>query len=217
LQHFLQMDKALIRNLIGNTSLTKAHLCRYFTCSLGWQRPFLVGRALISENNNKSKSEAPIQPTSTWFDQMTGYLDWEVVGPNLHDPFKVRMPVYLLRRMADDREFLCEYVHVRCLCDGYEVMVIENPSKPHFNSDHPCISKTAAKDIVGYLQKNAVDVYIWQQIEKIQEEIKQHVGIREKESPDGDEEPTSILQRVDKQQKESSTSAKNQQFRLIKR
>lgn len=168
------------------------------------------------EVDNKSKSDAPGQPSSTWFDQMAGYLDWEIIGPNLHDPFKVKMPVHLLRRMVDDRAFLCEYINVRCLCDGYEVMIIQNPSKPDFVSEHPCISKTSAKDIVAYLQKNAIDVYVSQQIDKIQEDIRQHLGVREKEFEEEEADEPSILQRLENQKKDQ-TPAKNQQFRLIKR
>jgi hypothetical protein len=117
---------------------------------------------------------------STWFDLMTGYLKWKVIGPDIQNPFKTPQTLANLHRMLTQRDFLCQHVSVRCMCDGYEVMMIVNPNLPRIVSNHPCINTMPLGDIIDYLQRNNLDDFIEKELERIQVEIREHIEERKK-------------------------------------
>jgi hypothetical protein len=117
----------------------------------------------------------------TWFDHMTGYLKWKVIGPDIHNPFKTPLPIHILCRMVNQREYLSQYIQVRCLCDGYEVMIITNPNAPRVISNHPCISQMDKGEIVDYIRREGLDAVIDAEIDRIHEEITNYLKMRENE------------------------------------
>ena len=122
-----------------------------------------------------------IKDGGTWFDLMTGYLKWKVIGPDIHNPFKAPHSLANLTRMMTQRDYLCQHVSVRCMCDGYEVMMIVNPSLPRVISNHPCINTMPMGDIIDYLQRHHLDDFIEAELNRIQEEIREHVAERKKQ------------------------------------
>ena len=125
-------------------------------------------------------SSDSVEEGSTWFDLMTGYLKWKVIGPDIHNPFKPPIPLSNLSRMLSQREYLCQHVTIRCMCDGYEVMMIVNPYLPRIVSNHPCISQIPVGDIIDYLQRHNLDDFIGAELEKLEAEIREHVEQRKK-------------------------------------
>jgi hypothetical protein len=132
-----------------------------------------------SQGNIGETSEAEAaEAGSTWFDRMNGYLKWKVIGPDIHNPFKPPPALSVLSRMANNREFLCQHISVRCTCDGYEVMRISNPNIPRIESDHPCITTTPIDEIIFYLQRHHLDEFIETELNRLQSEIKNYLAER---------------------------------------
>ena len=150
-----------------------------------------------------------------WFDHMTGYLKWKVVGPDIKNPFKTPPPPHILRRMFEQVDFLSQFIQIRCLCDGYEVMSIFNPYTPRIQSDHPSISRMSLGEVVGYLERAGIDEFINSEIKRIQSEIAEKIKNYDSEQ---DNEDTHILSKSKKKSKKVETKKPNgQQYRLIKK
>jgi hypothetical protein len=156
----------------------------------------------------------------TWFDQMTGYLKWKVLGPDINNPFMKPIALHTLNRMAANRDYLNQHIQVRCMCDGYEVMMISNPSQPKIISNHPCITGMDRSAIVEYIRRVALDDFIDQEIDRIEEEIRNHLRDRAKEKDETTEFLTAAKRAkastpgIQKPEKEKSGS---QNFRIVKR
>lgn len=162
--------------------------------------------------------DAATPAVKTWFDHMTGYLKWKVIGPDINNPFKTPIPFHVLNRMANQRDFLSQYIQIRCMCDGYEVMIIINPNQPRIVSNHPCISGMDRGEIVDYVRRSGLDEFIDDEIDRIEKEIQEHLTSRNRES---DEESTTYL---DGKKNRSGTSSKgnkddsrSKNFRIVKR
>ena len=158
----------------------------------------------------------------TWFDQMTGYLKWKILGPDINNPFKKPIPLHTLNRMASNREYLNQHIQVRCMCDGYEVMIISNPSQPRVISNHPCITGMDRGAIVDYIKRVALDEFIDQEIDRIEEEIRNHVRGRAKEKDETTEFLTAAKEAKAKPAtpgiaKPEKDRAGGQNFRIVKR
>lgn len=173
---------------------------------------------MMKASPNRNPKESVTAEYRTWFDQMTGYLKWKIVGPDIHNPFKTPLPIHLLNRMSNSREFLNQHIQIRCMCDGYEVMMLSNPNHPRISSNHPCISAVDQHLIVDYIQRAGLDQIFDAEIDKIQEEIREHLSTRGKEKEDRttflDKEKISEVSKAPKSNKEVSQS-KN--FRVVKR
>jgi hypothetical protein len=175
-----------------------------------------------------SHSSDSVEQGSTWFDLMTGYLKWKVIGPDINNPFKPPIPLANLSRMLNQREYLCQHVTIRCMCDGYEVMMIVNPNLPRVVSNHPCISTIPIAHIIDYLQRYHLDDFIEAELEKLEAEIREQVEHRKKnmELERQAESATSKSIFGDKKgdrekekekQKESSNKAGSRNYRILKR
>ena len=140
----------------------------------------------------------------TWFDHMDGYLKWKILGPDINNPFKTPLALHVITRMATQREFLAQHVQVRCLCDGYEVMIITNPANPRVVSSHPCISTMSQDVIIDYINRTGLDEFISLEIDRIEAEIKNHLNNRSKEK----DEQTAVLN-AKKRGKATKTSTLN--------
>jgi hypothetical protein len=163
----------------------------------------------------------------TWFDHMTGYLKWKILGPDINNPFKSPLPLHQITRMANQRDYLAQHVQIRCLCDGYEVMIIANPGNPRIISSHPCISTMPQEVIVDYINRTGLDEFINNEIDRIGDEIRDHLKSRSK----GKEEQTAILNSKKdgktttaiggsenkKSANESKDSSKTKAYRILKR
>jgi len=156
----------------------------------------------------------------TWFDHMTGYLKWKIIGPDIHNPYKTPLPFHTLHRMAHQRDFLNQFVQVRCMCDGYEVMIIMNPNQPRIISSHPCISQMDRGDIVDYIRRAGLDDFIDTEIDRIQAEIIEYLHMREK---DMDSEQSDLLGQKKPNKSSAGPSGKKKDdsksvnYRIVKR
>jgi len=111
---------------------------------------------------------------------MDGYLKWKILGPDITNPFKTPLPFHTLHRMVNQREYLYQHIQVRCMCDGYEVMVIFNPNQPRISTDHPTLSSMKRSDIVDYIRRSNLDEHFDSEIDRIEEEIRTYLKLREK-------------------------------------
>ena len=159
-------------------------------------------------------------PRVTWFDHMTGYLKWKILGPDITDPFKTPLPFHTLHRMAKQREYLNQFIQVRCMCDGYEVMVISNPNAPRITTSHPTLSTMKRSEIVDYIRRTHLDEQFDSEIDRIQEEILNYLRLREKTL---DKDETSFLKSKQGGDKEAAASkrkddsANRMAYRIVKR
>lgn len=156
----------------------------------------------------------------TWFDHMTGYLKWKILGPDINNPFKTPLPLHQITRMANQRDYLAQHIQIRCMCDGYEVMIIANPGNPRVISSHPCISTMPQDIIIDYINRTGLDEYINSEIDRIGNEIREHLKTRSKEK----EEHTAILNAKKKGKaanpigtSDSKDSSKTKAYRILKR
>ena len=113
--------------------------------------------------------------------------------------------------MVSQRDFLCQYIHVRCICDGFEVMVMYNPHNPRIQSDHPCISQIPDKTVIEYIRDKEIDKMIWAEVDRIHEEVKAHLAIREQTAKVEDKD---TQKKKIKEQKKKKTE--NVQVRIIR-
>ncbi len=171
-----------------------------------------------------SHSSDSLEQGSTWFDLMTGYLKWKVIGPDINNPFKPPIPLANLTRMLNQRDYLCQHVTIRCMCDGYEVMMIVNPNLPRVISNHPCISTIPIGDIIDYIQRHHLDDVIEAELDKLEAEIREHVEHRKKhiELERQAENATGKNLFADKKgekekKKEPSAKAGSRNYRILKR
>jgi hypothetical protein len=172
---------------------------------------------------NKDSARSPSDTNTTvsaktWFDHMTGYLKWKVLGPDINNPYKTPLPYHSLNRMTIQQDYLAQYIQIRCMCDGYEVMVIANPANPRIISNHPCISTLDHTVIVDYIHRAGLDQFIESEMDRIRNEIKEHLGKRTKDR----EEPTHFLSDSTKQKdgitgRAKDATSRSRNFRIIKR
>jgi hypothetical protein len=156
--------------------------------------------------------------SKTWFDHMDGYLVWKIIGPDITNPFKSPLPFPMLHRMANQREYLNQFIQIRCMCDGYEVMVISNPNAPRISTSHPTLSRMERHDVVDYIRRASLDEYFDAEIDRIQEEIRLYLRQREKTL---DKDDTTFLAKKQQgkapEQKKKDESASKMAFRIVKR
>jgi len=154
---------------------------------------------------------------STWFDYMTGYLKWKIIGPDIHNPFNTLPPLHILRRMSQQIDFLSQYVHIRCLCDGYEVMNIQNPCSPRVVTDHPSIAKLSITEIGSYMEREGLDQHVADEMARLQEDILTLLT-RNEAALTAEESRTSLLPKGLKPKDHSPKPApKGSQYRIIRR
>jgi hypothetical protein len=118
-----------------------------------------------------------------WFDYMDGYLNWKVSGPDINNPYKQIPTIPYLKRMLTDENFLMTHIVVRCTCDGHEVLILNNPTSPRIQSDHPCLTSLPANAIMDYIFKNKLDEMIYAEVDKIKEDIRLLVKSLEGKKP----------------------------------
>ena len=114
----------------------------------------------------------------TWFDSMEGYLEWRVFGPDIYNPYRAPYPIVQLKKMAYEPGFLGQFIRIRCMCDGYEVMIISNPFQPVVKSEHPCVRAVVPAEIFTYMEEAGVSNYVRTEMERIQAEILKYVSER---------------------------------------
>lgn len=167
-----------------------------------------------TKNPLENEEEKP----KMWFDHMHGYLTWKVYGPDIHNPFSREIPFRQLQRMATEWDFLNQYVHVRCLCDGYEVMTLINPLAPRIMSSHPCVSSMNRDEIVDYMKLTKIFESIAFEAQRIQDEIRDHLKIRE-EKHDEENKDTGIIKnsKRDERRKPAGQGGSGMAYRIVKR
>lgn len=154
-----------------------------------------------------------------WFDHMNGYLTWKVFGPDIHNPYSKEIPYRQLQRMASEWDFLNQYIHVRCLCDGYEVMTLNNPLAPRITSNHPCVSSMKREDIVDFMSMTKIFETIAVEAQKIQDEIREHLKAREDKFAQSKDGQKKSLSKKDQKIKPSApaTGGSGMPYRIVKR
>lgn len=116
-----------------------------------------------------------------WFEKMDGFLNWKVIGPDIHNPFGPAISDRVLLELAHKRDVLRKQFNLRCMCDGHEVLMIKNIEAPQINTDHPCISELSRAEIFDYLDEHGVTDQINKEMDRVQQEIKDELKRRELE------------------------------------
>lgn len=115
----------------------------------------------------------------TWLHKMEGYLAWKVIGPRISNPFEQALPDRLLMQLEQKRDKVLQLIKVRCMCDGHEVLVIDNLGSPVLTTDHPCLTGLTRHDVMDYMQSIGLQVEIDRTIDTIQQEIREELARRE--------------------------------------
>lgn len=117
-----------------------------------------------------------------WLDQMSGYLNWHVYGPDMSNPYKSPPPPATLRRMLEDPAFFSANLCMRCTCEGHEILVIADPSKPRVQSNHPCVSEITKQEVLEYIDRSGLVKLIASETEKIRKELESFLETLDKKS-----------------------------------
>lgn len=112
----------------------------------------------------------------TWLGHMSDCLVWKVVGPPLDNPYAPKIPYKTLLAMANDRLVLKRHVQLRCLADGFEVMLIKNFAALDIETNHPCLVRLTATELIEYLERTGVRAEIESSMDAIQEQVKERVA-----------------------------------------
>ena len=86
-------------------------------------------------------------------------------------------------------ESLKKVSSLRCMCDGYEVLMMRDLVDPIICSDHPCITMMSYSDILEYIELSGVSQKVVEDLEKAQNFIREELLSRERqaiESPERD-------------------------------
>lgn len=118
-------------------------------------------------------------PGDHWLFKMDGYLDWRVIGPQINNPYEIAFPDRVLDAMVKYREVVRSHLKVRCLCDGHEVLRIDNLVMPILFTDHPCLVGTPKRIVLGFLAFYGIEDEIERTIDRIQEEVREELHKRE--------------------------------------
>ena len=121
---------------------------------------------------------------ANWFEQMEGFLNWTVIPPDITNPFKPPLPDRVLLELAYNPAALRSMSNLRCLCDGYEVLMIKNLETPIFRTDHPCISSLGRGEIMDYIERSGIHEKINTELSKVRKQIVDEINTREIESED---------------------------------
>lgn len=114
-----------------------------------------------------------------WLHKMQGYLDWKIIAPRLNNPYEKAIPDRQLFQMSQKPEKIRQVLKVRCLCDGHEVLRIDNLETPILTTEHPCLTNLPRGWIMAHLEEIGLEDEIERTIERLQREIKEELGRRE--------------------------------------
>lgn len=120
-------------------------------------------------------------PADHWLYKMDGYLDWRVVGPQINNPYEIAFPDRVLDAMVKYRDVVRSHIKVRCLCDGHEVLRIDNLAMPILYTDHPCLVGTQRRVVIGFLTFFGIEDEIERTIDRVQEEVREELNKREQQ------------------------------------
>lgn len=114
-----------------------------------------------------------------WLDKMKGYLIWTVRGPDLHNPFLPPISDQALINMLENPAVLNEHIELKCSCDGHEVFVLKNLTKPNIRAEHPCVKALRTADIITAINRLGVLEDLAGELQKIQRAVLQEVRNRQ--------------------------------------
>ncbi len=123
--------------------------------------------------------EEVVLPEDHWLYKMDGYLDWRVVAPQINNPYEIAFPDRVLDAMVKYRDVVRSHIKVRCLCDGHEVLRIDNLAMPILYTDHPCLVGTQRRIVIGFLAFFGIDDEIERTIDRVQQEVREELARRE--------------------------------------
>jgi hypothetical protein len=133
-------------------------------------------------------------PFDHWLHKMDGYLDWRVLAPQIHNPFEMAIPDRMLIMMSKNRDVVRKHVRVRCLCDGHEVLSVDNLSHPIIFTQHPCLVGINRRNLLHYFVEEGVDTKIEEAIDRVQEEVREELKKREIGRPKSADSEKSMAQ-----------------------
>lgn len=136
----------------------------------------------LKEVEDQEIEPLPRKRRPNWFEQMDGFLNWKVIPPDIHNPFKPPMADRILLELAYNPTALRAMTNLRCMCDGYEVLLIKNLETPLFRTDHPCISSLSRSDIMDFIDNSGLNEKINTELEKTKKIIIDEINAREAES-----------------------------------
>ena len=131
-----------------------------------------------------------------WFQKMDGLLDWKVIGPDIYNPFQKPFSDSALSELIDNKEKLKGLLDIRCLVDGYEVMIVRNLAAPRIRSDHPCIAAMPKWEILEAMEAQEVHAKVSETLDKIQGQMREEMERRDAEAAERyGTEPRKLIKR----------------------
>ncbi len=119
--------------------------------------------------------EAGQRQEQNWLELMTGYLNWRIIPPDVISPFAPVISYPIMCQLAEDKEALLHLCHVKCFCDGFEVLHIKDLRSPMFCTDHPSLTTLAPEAIFEYMRVQGVLDRVALELEELQTMIKEKV------------------------------------------
>lgn len=155
------------------------------------------------------------EPSPNWFDLMGTAIRWKILGPEINNPFRTPLSDRTLVELAHRPNALLRNFNLRCMCEGYEVLLIRNLATPIFVTDHPCIAVLPEREVFAYLDRMGIMRQLEEEMARCREEIAAELKRREidiETSTDG------LLRKIRKHQKSDRKSPPKSggSFRIVR-
>ncbi len=170
----------------------------------------------MTKSDQSSAQAAAPKPAgasdSNWFDKMGDVIEWKVVTPDLDSPFQMPLTERVLQDLSTNEKARRKACDLRCLCDGYEVMLIKNLNSPQFSTSHPCISSMPKNAVLAQLKLAHVEAAIASELEKLRVGALQELDRRAKEAERNPLRKRKSAKKEEKKPQEKSATS----FRIIR-
>ena len=125
--------------------------------------------------------DAIAQPVKgiNWLLKMDEYLNWKIVGPDINNPYAAPLSTATVASLAREKDALKKLFVLRCLCEGYEVLLVRNLTHPSIETDHPCLSGMSKQKLFEFLGEKGISEKIEAEVDRVQQEFLDELSKRE--------------------------------------
>jgi hypothetical protein len=101
--------------------------------------------------------------------------------PPIADPYSIPLPDSILENMISNPKSVKTYLKLRCLCEGHEMMMVNNLNSPSLRSDHPHLSGLTREEIFDCIEIFSLKPLIENAVQKTCAEVNGELHKREME------------------------------------
>ncbi len=149
----------------------------------------------------------------TWLELMEGSLNWKIIGPDVKNPYGPILSYRNLLDLANRPEAVRRQLSLKCLVDGYEILMVINLVNPILSTDHPCLTKMSREELFEYIEDYGIEDRIQAEIKRIQDDVRQLLARKDNEPEQNSKSP-----RKNKKYKgKPLPRAKDSRYRIVRK